>query len=183
MAPLILRRSGPLAPLLGLALALTACQEVDPDSDELQADEEELGAMEGPPNQDDEALRELEREVFDASEMPADAEALDRLYSEDFVSINADGSYSDKQDVLELIEAGRFLGVEEIINDETRVRQFGEAAVITGRSKYVDPEGEHTAVVRHTMIWVREDGRWQMVGWQGTPLPGEAAYGPDDRQR
>ena len=29
------------------------------------------------------------------------------------------------------------------------------------------------------MIWVREDGRCQMVGWQGTPLPGEAAYGPD----
>ena len=146
---------------------------------------EQVGVLESPSvrsSQDEETLRELEREVFDASEMPADAEAFDRLYSEDFLSINADASYSDKQDALELIEAGRFLGVEEIINDETRVRQFGETAVITGRSKYVDPEEDRTSVVRHTMIWVKEDGRWQMVGWQGTPLPGEGAYGPGARR-
>ena len=128
---------------------------------------------------DEETLRRLEREVFDAFELPGDAEAIDRLYSEDFLAINADASYSDKQEAVEIVEAGWY--VEEIINDETRVRQFGDTAVITGRSKYVDPEGDRTSVVRHTMIWVKEDGRWQMVGWQGTPLPGEAAYGPEDR--
>jgi hypothetical protein len=80
---------------------------------------------------------------------------------------------------VEVVEAGRFPVVEEVVNDETRVRLFGETAMVTGRSKWVDPEGEGTGVVRHTMIWVKEDGRWQMAGWQGTPLPGEAAYGPE----
>jgi len=134
-------------------------------------------------SQDEETLRRLEREVFDAFELPGDAEAIDRLYSEDFLAVNADASYSDKQDAVEIAESGRRPVVEEIANDETRVRQFGETAVVTGRSEYVDPEGEGTAVVRQTMIWVKEDGRWQMVGWQGTPLPGEAAYGPDPAGR
>ena len=143
---------------------------------------EQVGVLEHPAvssNQDEETLRRLEREVFDAFELPGDAEAIDRLYSEDFLAINADASYSDKQEAVEIVEAGWY--VEEIINDETRVRQFGDTAVITGRSKAVDPEGDRASVVRHTMIWVKEDGRWQMVGWQGTPLPGEAAYGPEDR--
>ena len=43
----------------------------------------------------------------------------------------------------------------------------------------VSPEGDPTAVVRHTMTWVKKDGCWQMAGWQGTPLPGEGAYGPE----
>lgn len=127
----------------------------------------------------DEFFRKLERELFDACEMPGDEEAIDRLYASDFLSINADGSYSDKQEALEVIEAGRFPVTEKIVNDETRVRRFGGTAVITGRSKWVDPEGERTTVVRHTQIWVWRDGDWQMVGWQGTPLPGEAASGPD----
>jgi len=131
--------------------------------------------------QDEETLRRLEREVFDAFELPGDAEAIDQLYSEEFLSINADASYSDKQEAVEIVEAGQRPVVEKIVNDETRVRQFGDTAVITGRSRWVGPEGDPTAVVRHTMIWVKEDGRWQMAGWQGTPLPGEAAYGPEDR--
>ncbi|REL33790.1 DUF4440 domain-containing protein [Rhodohalobacter sp. SW132] len=143
---------------------------------------EQIAAVEISPvssNQDDETLQRLEREVFDAFELPGDAGAIDRLYSEDLLAINADASYSDKQEAVEIVEAGRFPFMEEIVNDETRVRQFGDTAVVTGRSKWVDPEDEGTAVVRHTMIWEKEDGRWQMAGWQGTPLPGEGAYGPE----
>lgn len=137
---------------------------------------EQLGVLESPfasSNQDEEMLRQLEREVLDAWELPGDAETVDRLYSEDFLAINANGSYSDKQGAVEMVEAAEFPVVEEVVNDETRVREFGNTAVITGRSKWVDPEGEGTGVVRHTMIWVKEDGRWQMAGWQGTPVPGE----------
>ena len=92
-------------------------------------------------NQDEETLRRLEHNVFDAWETPGDAEAIDRLYSEDFLSINADASYSDKQEAMEIVEAGQRPVVEKILNDETRVRQFGDTAVITGRSRWVGPEG------------------------------------------
>jgi steroid delta-isomerase-like uncharacterized protein len=45
---------------------------------------EQLGVLESPfanSNQNEETLRRLEREVFDAFELPGDAEAIDRLYS------------------------------------------------------------------------------------------------------
>jgi ketosteroid isomerase-like protein len=156
-------------------LLLLSCEPRNSDSETSASQNVELAE-----DYDEEFFKQLEREVFDAFELPGDAEAIDRLYSEDFLSINADASYSNKQDAVEMVEAARPPVVEEIINDETRVRQFGNTAVITGRSKYVSTEGDlGTVVVRHTMIWVKEDDRWQMVGWQGTALPGEEAYGPD----
>ena len=157
-------------------LFLLSCEPRNSDSETYASHNEELAE-----NYDEEFFKQLKREVFDAFELPGDAEAIDRLYSEDFLSINADASYSDKQEAVEVVEAGQRPVVEEVVNDETRVRQFGDTAVITGRSKWVGPEGDCTSVVRHTMTWVKEDGRWQMVGWQGTPLPGEEAYGPEDR--
>ena len=156
-------------------LLLLSCEPRNSDSEISASQNEELAE-----DYDEEFFQQLEREVFDAFELPGDAEAIDRLYSEDFLSINADASYSDKQDAVEMVEAARPPVVEEIINDETRVRQFGNSAVITGRSKYVSTEGDlGTVVVRHTMIWVKEDDRWQLVGWQGTPVLDETVPGPE----
>ena len=156
-------------------LLLLSCEPRNSDSEISASQNEELAK-----DYDEEFFKQMEREVFDATELPGDAETIDRLYSDDFLSINADASYSDKQDAVEMIEAARPPVVEEIINDETRVRQFGNSAVITGRSKYVSTEGDlGTVVVRHTMIWVKEDDRWQLVGWQGTPVLDETVPGPE----
>lgn len=126
----------------------------------------------------EEELRELQREFFEACEVPGDVETIDRLYSEEFFSINADGSTSVKQDVLELFKAGRFPVSESVTFDETKIRQYGDTATITGRSKWTNPDPDLTTVVRHTQTWVRGEGRWQLVGWQGTPIAGEAGLGP-----
>lgn len=126
----------------------------------------------------DEELRALQREFFEACELPGDVETIDRLYSEEFFSINADGSTSVKPDVLETFEEGRFPVSESVTFDETNIRQYGNTAIITGRSRWANPEPDLTTVVRHTQTWVREDGRWQLVGWQGTPIAGEAGLGP-----
>ena len=155
-------------------LLLLSCEPRNSDSETSASQNEELVE-----DYDEEFFQQLEREVFDAWELPGDAETIDRLYSEYFLSINADASYSDKQSALEVVEAGRIPVAEEVTNDETHVRQFGNTAVITGRSKWVDEQRDLTGIVRHTMIWIKEDGRWQMVGWQGTPLPGDPAVGPD----
>lgn len=112
-------------------------------------------------------LEALQREVFDAFEQPGDAEAIDRLYSTEFLAINADGSTSTKEDAKEIVNAGVFPVSETVTNDETEVRVFGDTAVVTGRSVW---EGEQTVTVRHTQIWAKEDGESQMVGWQGTPV-------------
>ena len=127
---------------------------------------------------DEEELRELQREFFEACELPGDVQTIDRLYSEEFFSINADGSTSVKEDVLETFEEGRFPVSESVTFDETKIRQYEDTAIITGRSTWTNPDSDLTTVVRHTQTWVREDGRWQLVGWQGTPIAGEAGLGP-----
>ncbi len=48
-------------------------------------------------NANDEVFRELERELFAAHEGTPDLATIDRLYADDFVSINADGRMVDKQ--------------------------------------------------------------------------------------
>lgn len=119
---------------------------------------------------------ELEREFFNACEQPGDAETIDQLYSSDFFSINADGSVSTKQGALEVIEAGVFPVCEEIRNDETMVRQYGDTAILTGRSTWIADDME--ATVRHTQIWVKQDTGWELVGWQGTPVDEDSGVGP-----
>lgn len=126
----------------------------------------------------EEELRERQREFFGACELPGDVKTIDRLYSEGFFSINADGSTSVKEDVLEIFEAGQFPVSESVTFDETKIHQYDDVAIITGRSKWANPDPDLTTVVRHTQTWVREDGRWQLVGWQGTPIAGEAGLGP-----
>lgn len=125
----------------------------------------------------DERFRKLEREIFDAFEAPGDGDTIDRLYGEDFLSINADGSTSDKTETVETVEAGRFPVSESVSNGESRVRRFGDAAVVTGRSKWTTEE--MTVDVRHTQIWAKQDDRWRLVGWQGTPVNEGSGAGPD----
>lgn len=130
------------------------------------------------PGENDQFFRELEREVFDAFELPGDAETIESLYSSDFHSINADGSVTTKEEAVDIVDAGRFPVSDTVTNDETWVRRFGDVAVVTGRSKWV-LEGDLTAVVRHTQLWAKQEGQWQMVGWQGTPVTEDSAVGPE----
>jgi hypothetical protein len=157
-------------------LLLLSCESRNTDSEISASQNEELAE-----DYDEEFFQQLEREVFDAWELPGNIEVIDRLYSDDFLSINADpvASYSDKQGAIEMIEAAIYPVAEEIINDETRVRRFGDTVVQTGRSKWVDPAGELTTVIRHSLIWVHKDDRWQLVGWQGTPILDETVPGPE----
>lgn len=122
-------------------------------------------------------FRKMEREIFDAFEAPGDEETIERRYGDDFLAINADGSVTDKTEAVEIVEAGQFPVSETVANDESQVRRFGDTVVVTGRSQWITEEV--TADVRHTQIWTKRDERWQMVGWQGTPVTDESTVGPD----
>lgn len=124
-----------------------------------------------------ERFRGMEREIFDAFEAPGNEEAIERLYGDDFLAINADGSVTSKAEAVEIVEAGHFPVSDTVTTDESRVRRFGDTVVVTGRSQWVTEE--LTVDVLHTQIWTKRDGAWQMVGWQGTPVNDESAVGPE----
>jgi len=118
---------------------------------------------------DEQMFRGLERQMFDAMQLKPDLAAFDRIWADDFFSINHDGSTVDKQQTLAFLRAGKFLA-DKITSDEFRLRRFGDTAIITGRSIYFFA-GNKVGDVRHTQVWAKLKGRWQLVGWQGTPIP------------
>jgi hypothetical protein len=117
---------------------------------------------------EEQMFRQLERQMFDATQGKADLAAFDRIWADDFFSINHDGSTVDKQQTLAFLRTGKFLA-EKITSDEFRLRRYGDSAVITGRSTYF-VGGQKVGDVRHTQVWIKRNGRWQLVGWQGTPI-------------
>lgn len=119
-------------------------------------------------DKDEQAFRKLERGMFDAFEGKPNLDALERFFSDDFFSINADGKTDNKQQTLEALRSGKFQ-VDKITSDEFRLRRNGDTAVITGRSLYFK-NGQNVGEVRHTQIWIKHNGRWQLLGWQGTPF-------------
>jgi ketosteroid isomerase-like protein len=101
-----------------------------------------------------------------------DTAFLERYLSDDYVSTFPDGTVLDKKGEIESVKSGDVTFTE--IPSELKVRIYGEAAVITGRStlkakvKGQDVSGEY----RLTHVWIRQSERWQVVASQVTRIAG-----------
>src|ERR1041384_6191734 len=110
-----------------------------------------------------ERIRRLDQERIQA-QIHADAAALDRLYADDFIGIGPSGTVRTKPQVLSDFTSGD-LKFQSITTDGVQVRVYGNTAVETGRSTMI---GQDKGKVvprdnRFTRVWVRRQGRWQLV--------------------
>jgi hypothetical protein len=82
------------------------------------------------------------------------------------------GTVENRAQYLENRKA-RLVEFESLVPDEIKVRLYGDTALVTGRStaKGKDHHGKMDDQRRWTRVLVRHDGRWQFVGYQGTPIP------------
>ena len=137
-------------PLLGLAIVavlVTGC--VSPKS----------GVKSAPVT----VLRQLDQERIQA-QIGADAAALDRLYAEDFIGIGPSGTVRTKAQVIADFTSGS-LRFQSITTDDVQWRVYGDTAVETGRSTMIGQD-RGKAVPRDnrfTRVWVKRQGRWQLV--------------------
>jgi ketosteroid isomerase-like protein len=119
-----------------------------------------------------EELRDLESQWFDAI-VRRDGPTLDLLVCPEFISINPDGTLSDKAAVVAGLPQLRSL--DAIRNRDAQTTVLGDVAFVTGQSSYFSA-GSPVGALRHSSLWVRRAGRWQVLAWQGTPLqPSSAA--------
>jgi ketosteroid isomerase-like protein len=61
---------------------------------------------------------------------------------------------------------------KSIVPEEVTARAFGDVAIVNGKATMdllSDGKDVHL-VLRYTDVWVKRDGRWQMVSWQSTRL-------------
>lgn len=89
---------------------------------------------------------------------------LATLYAPDFRGVVANGRRVSRDDLFRVFSfdnpAARFA------IDELEVRDFGEAATVTGRLRTLGA-GES----RYLHVYVRRDGRWWLVAAEGTAVP------------
>ena len=114
-------------------------------------------------------LTALYHELIDGGKRKETA-VFARIMADDFSEINAAGQIFNKAAVLASIPN---YSIESYTISEISTRVFGDTAVMTLRSdskgtyQGADVSGEY----RETIVWVRREGRWQMVAVHVTRLP------------
>ncbi len=117
-------------------------------------------------------LMQLEKESA-AAAVKGDTTFLDRHTAANYVGTDPVGGVGDRATMMAGAKAGdpKF---EALDLDEMSVRMAGtEAAVVTGRATVkgklksgMDISGQY----RFTDVWVRQEGRWQLMTWQATKI-------------
>jgi hypothetical protein len=117
----------------------------------------------------EEELIQTYRSLIDAL-LKGDVPVFDRLLADELTNIGIDGKVLTKAQTLELIRSGpasRFIDSWTI--EDVKVRVYAEAAVLT--SMHVT-KGKNSSAkplyFRVTAIFIKRDGRWQIVAGQHT---------------
>src|SRR6202521_1903031 len=121
----------------------------------------------------DQEIRRLEREWFD-SYVRGDRAAFDRIVADDAVITYGNGKVGNKSEAIAEIKAPADASYS-LTSDDVQVRVYGDTAIVTGR---VPEKGAFNgrslnSQSRYTDVWVRRNGRWQVVAAQSTRLPQE----------
>lgn len=116
-------------------------------------------------------LRKLEAEWF-AAVTSKDEATIKRIFADDLLTADDDGTWLKKADMLKYVRAG--LPIDKITSDEFKLRVYGTTAIVNGKSSFY-AKGEKLGQNHHTAVWVKRadsagKARWQVVAWQSTPI-------------
>jgi hypothetical protein len=110
-------------------------------------------------------IASAENDLTEAPFKP-DRDALDRLWSDEFVFTNPAGKVSHKAQRLAAIKPGTPSVIESSHSDKVDVYPYNErAAVATILSTWKTKRGNDEVVEQYqgTHFWVKERGRWRLV--------------------
>jgi hypothetical protein len=105
------------------------------------------------------------------AQIEGDIEALDRLLGKDLIYFHSSTIKDTKDSFIKAIETEKLI-YEEMERSDSRVRIYGDIAVITGRAQFkVVSRGrqKHLDMLFHS-IWIMRDQRLQFISWQATPM-------------
>lgn len=118
----------------------------------------------------EQTLMQIEQELLDAL-LKGDTSAGERHMADTYVFTAPDGDVQDKARFIADMKSGD-LKIESSTNEDMKVQVHGDAAVVTYRStdkgsyKGNDLSGQY----RWTDVFVKRNGRWQLVAGQGTRI-------------
>jgi ketosteroid isomerase-like protein len=118
-------------------------------------------------------LIKLENDLNDAT-VKHDGAFFDKILANDYMSTDFDGNVGTKPEFLEWLTSKDY-AISSSITDDLKVRIYGSAAVVTGRTTTVnelyngkDLSGQY----RWTDMWVKDNlGRWRCVATHVSKIP------------
>jgi len=117
--------------------------------------------------------RELTQLVNDlnAAIVKPDIAFLERVLAKDYVHYRPHGNVETRSQYLEDRKSGS-VDFDSLVADEIKDRVYGDTAIATYRStaKGKDQDGAIDEQRRWTRVFIRKDGRWQLVHSQGTTI-------------
>jgi uncharacterized protein (TIGR02246 family) len=128
------------------------------------------GKKAGQSGNTEQAIRQLISQLSNAL-MKSDTAALDRLWADDYTFTNPSGVVQTKAQRLAELKSGD-LKFESFSTDDVQVRVYGDTAVVTSRATLKGQrQGQDiSGQTRGTSVYVKGQGRWQLVAGQATSL-------------
>jgi len=116
------------------------------------------------------ALTRME-EAWNTALLKADVAALEKIYAEEYLSIDHEGNLLDRKQDLAEVASGVFKA-EVLALSDLRVREYGPMVITTGiiAVKAIYKGEQIDKRHRFTDVWVRRDGRWQCVSAHGSTI-------------
>jgi ketosteroid isomerase-like protein len=120
----------------------------------------------------EQAVMQMEEELRVAI-TKSDTKTYRRIVGDDYVFTNQDAVVRTKAQVVAAYDSGS-LKYESIKFDEIKVHPYGDTAVVTGRSTQTGQDNgkDIRGQFRYTRVYVKRQGRWQLVATQATRIPG-----------
>jgi ketosteroid isomerase-like protein len=116
-------------------------------------------------------LLALEREWVQA-DINHDVSWYQKHVAEDFTSVDTRGRMETKKEGIAAAKAGLPIYEQHAVDDMT-VRVYGDTAVVTGRittRQGKSSDAMESYQLRFTDVFVKKNGRWQVVATQGTRI-------------
>ena len=121
-----------------------------------------------------ETIKQLSNEQKRMFEMfsNGDTETFLKITGDDYLAINADGTYMNKTQSVDLIP--KFKGSTYDILEQTD-RIYGNVAISTGRARFY-LSSILVADIYFNQTWIYRDNRWQFIFWQGSMTGAPKSY-------
>ena len=104
-----------------------------------------------------------------AAMVAADVDTLDRILADDLSYVHTTAAIDTKESLTSGLASGR-LNYESITpTAERAIRTYSDSAVVRGGA-HVHVNGNHFSL-EYTVVYVNNDGDWQMTSWHATRLP------------
>jgi uncharacterized protein (TIGR02246 family) len=102
----------------------------------------------------------------------ADAQTMGELFADEFVYQTLQGVTHTKSSYIGVITSGD-VKINTFKRENSRVRFYGDTAIVMATTHLdIAFKGEARQLsLFYTNVWVKRDGRWQLVARQSTALP------------